>query len=344
MNRPKISVIVPVYNAEKFLSCCIDSILTQTFSDFELLLIDDGCNDNSGTICDEYVVKDNRVRVFHKKNGGVSTARNLGLKKANGVWVTFVDADDYVKDGYLRDLYEEAIKNCADLVIQDFEFEKENGIVIERWYKPLTKKYHRLELSTMIKEQSLESRGYSFAKLFKIDIVKENNIEFPLNVRFGEDSCFIFRYLMYVTSVSCSTVVNYCYIDHPGSAIHRKHDFKIEFNGYDHIKDAVFALSDKYGIENDLKEAVFPWVAHFMHRAITVAKYKTDLLSISEDDWRFFNIYFKVITRKTAIDKWMITHTYKWPTILLSYLKFNVWLRNTIIKHNMYKTLDILKK
>ena len=82
---PKISVIVPVYNAEKYLHRCIDSILSQTFTDFELLLINDGSKDSSGAICDEYAAKDNRVRVFHKENGGVSSARNLGLDNANGV-------------------------------------------------------------------------------------------------------------------------------------------------------------------------------------------------------------------------------------------------------------------
>lgn len=94
---PNISVIVPVYNTEKYLHRCIDSILAQTFSDFELLLIDDGSKDNSGTICDEYAAKDSRVRVFHKENGGVSSARNMGLDNARGEWVTFVDSDDWVE-------------------------------------------------------------------------------------------------------------------------------------------------------------------------------------------------------------------------------------------------------
>lgn len=85
MYNPKISVIVPVYNVEKYLSRCIDSILAQTFTDFELLLIDDGSNDNSGNICDDYVKKDNRIRVFHKENGGVSSARNLGLTRQRGM-------------------------------------------------------------------------------------------------------------------------------------------------------------------------------------------------------------------------------------------------------------------
>ena len=94
---PKISVIVPVYNTEKYLRRCIDSVLAQTYQDFELLLIDDGSKDSSGAICDEYAAKDARVRVFHKENGGVSSARNLGLDNARGEWVTFVDSDDYIE-------------------------------------------------------------------------------------------------------------------------------------------------------------------------------------------------------------------------------------------------------
>mgnify|MGYP003408173130 CR=1 FL=1 len=93
---PKISIIVPVYNTERYLSKCIDSILSQSFTVFELLLINDGSKDNSGTICDQYAVNDSRVRVFHKENGGVSSARNLGLENARGEWVTFVDSGDWI--------------------------------------------------------------------------------------------------------------------------------------------------------------------------------------------------------------------------------------------------------
>ena len=131
--NPKISVIVPVYNVEKFLTRCIDSILAQTFTDFELLLIDDGSKDKSGEICDEYAAKDSRIRVFHKQNGGVSTARNLGIDKAQGEWVYFVDSDDWIeietlsivqsidmrkigiiKFGYYEDFYDGKINIVSD--------------------------------------------------------------------------------------------------------------------------------------------------------------------------------------------------------------------------------------
>ena len=92
--NPKISIIVPVYKAEPYLHRCIDSILAQTFTDWELLLIDDGSPDSSGEICDEYASRDSRIQVFHKENGGVSSARNMGLDSMRGEYVTFVDADD----------------------------------------------------------------------------------------------------------------------------------------------------------------------------------------------------------------------------------------------------------
>lgn len=97
----KISVIVPVFNTEKYLRLCVESILAQTYTNIEVLLIDDRSKDASGKICDEYALKDKRVKVFHKLNGGVSSARNFGLERATGKWITFVDSDDYIEKDYL---------------------------------------------------------------------------------------------------------------------------------------------------------------------------------------------------------------------------------------------------
>ena len=104
MDFIEISVIVPVYNVEKYLCQCVESILSQTYRNFELLLIDDGSKDNSGNICDEYAKNDPRIRVLHVENGGASYARNIGLNIAVGDWVTFVDADDWVSSNYLEEL------------------------------------------------------------------------------------------------------------------------------------------------------------------------------------------------------------------------------------------------
>ena len=96
--EPMISVIIPVYNVEKYLARCIDSVLRQTYHNFEIILVDDGTPDRSGEICDEYAAKDARISVIHKENGGLSSARNAGIEAAKGQWLQFVDSDDYIAD------------------------------------------------------------------------------------------------------------------------------------------------------------------------------------------------------------------------------------------------------
>ena len=111
-----ISVIVPVYKAETFLNRCVDSILSQTLPDFELILVDDGSPDNSGAICDDYAKADSRVQVIHQENGGAASARNAGLDRAKGEWIAFVDSDDWIDQDYFRLLYESAVEHHADVV------------------------------------------------------------------------------------------------------------------------------------------------------------------------------------------------------------------------------------
>lgn len=113
----EISIIVPVYKVEPYLRKCVDSILAQTFTDFEVILVDDGSPDNSGKICDEYASKDSRVRVIHKKNGGLSSARNAGIDVARGKYLGFVDSDDYIEKDMYELLYDNIVKEQADLSI-----------------------------------------------------------------------------------------------------------------------------------------------------------------------------------------------------------------------------------
>ena len=100
-----LSIIVPVYNSEKYVSVCIESILKQTYQNIEVILVDDGSTDESGKVCDEFEQADHRVRVFHKKNGGVSSARNLGIEKCRGRYVTFIDSDDFVSEDFILIMY-----------------------------------------------------------------------------------------------------------------------------------------------------------------------------------------------------------------------------------------------
>ena len=123
----EVSVIVPVYQVEKYLRQCLDSILNQTFNDMEIILIDDGSKDNSGKICDEYALKDNRVKVIHQDNMGLSDARNSGMNQMSGNYFMFVDSDDYVSEQMIEKLYTSAVETDADVVCCNFEYFWENN-------------------------------------------------------------------------------------------------------------------------------------------------------------------------------------------------------------------------
>ena len=130
-----ISVIVPVYNAEKYLKRCVDSILSQSFSDFELLLIDDGSSDLSGLFCDEYAIADKRVSAFHTDNNGVSGARQYGLNIAKGKYIQFIDSDDWIEQDCFEKLFLIAEDKNANIVISDFYVNSKNNVKIVRQWK-----------------------------------------------------------------------------------------------------------------------------------------------------------------------------------------------------------------
>lgn len=200
---PKISVIVPVYNTEKYLHRCIDSILSQTFTDFELLLIDDGSKDKSGAICDEYAEKDSRVKVFHKENGGVSSARNAGLDNMRGGYLTFIDSDDWVDSSYLEDLIE---YSCADLVVSDFVVEGES-----QWNEELPVGcWQGVELSKIVEEKVCWARFTApWCKLLKKDLLGLLRFSTKLNTQ--EDALFMYGYLCKVEFVQIIPTQGYHY-------------------------------------------------------------------------------------------------------------------------------------
>ncbi len=188
---PKISFIVPVYNVEKYFEKCVDSILGQTFEDFEVILVDDGSPDNCPAICDAYARKDSRVRVIHKKNAGVDEARNSGIEAATGEWAYFVDSDDWLELDAAERLYKYAVKSGADCVMTDCVRVFENGST-ERMYQFsetfFTDKKDDIEDIQKFVLCHKYSPHYSpkcdsgfaapWGKFIKLSIIKDNNIRF----------------------------------------------------------------------------------------------------------------------------------------------------------------------
>ena len=199
MSNPKISVIIPVYNAESTLRRCVDSVLAQTYTDFECLLIDDGSTDKSGEMCDEYAAKDSRVRVFHKENGGVSSARNVGLDNAKGEWITFLDSDDYIEEEFLGSIVN---TGNAELIIGSCIWISDGGRrqLIDDIPSNVTDR-------NQIFKEYLYSCTFNvpWGKLFKRSIIVDNAIGFNVEMRFAEDLCFVYQYISHVITVRKST-------------------------------------------------------------------------------------------------------------------------------------------
>ena len=195
---PKVSIIVPVYNVEAYLHRCIDSILAQTFTDWELLLIDDGSPDRSGEICDEYALKDKRIRVFHKKNGGVSSARNFGLNNACGDWTTFVDSDDFLDRTSLSKMLD--LTNHYDSDLFCFKVRISNGLKCDTFINDLNDSdlektaISKISKDTMIKKiLTYQTNCGPMAKLFRTEKLKKHSFDETLKI--GEDLLLNLSYI-----------------------------------------------------------------------------------------------------------------------------------------------------
>lgn len=209
-----ISIIVPVYNAEKYLEECIDSILAQSFKDIEVLLIDDGSTDNSKTICERYALADRRIRFFHQENGGVSLARNTGLEYARGEYVVFVDSDDVVAPNYLQTL--QNLSTRGDFAICGYT--REQSQLGEKEVSQMI--YNVSSFIRQIFDESLIHPNI-WMMLFKNDIIQSNKLRFTPGCVRNEDTEFYIKYLTFEKTVVVSDYKGYFYRDNPSSAVHK---------------------------------------------------------------------------------------------------------------------------
>lgn len=203
---PKISIVVPVYNAQEYLETCLDSLLEQTYDNYEILLIDDGSNDESGNICRYYETKDDKIRVFFQKNRGVSCARNKGLELATGQYVMFVDADDWINNNMLSDLARQLIKAESDLVMCSFicEYGYKSEYISSGYFSKtlLNEKEIKEQLIFGLVEKSENEESHSLAtfrgpvaKLFNLELIRNEKLYFDQQLIIGEDFLFNLHYL-----------------------------------------------------------------------------------------------------------------------------------------------------
>lgn len=193
---PKVSVIVPIYNVEKYLEKCINSLLSQTLEDIQIILVNDGSKDNSGNIAREYEKNNkNRITYVEKENGGLSDARNYGLKYATGDFIAFLDSDDYIEKNAYEEMYNKAIEENADYVECDFIWEFPNKIRVDKQYPYKNKK----EMLSFV-------RVVAWNKLIKRQLITDNNLEFPKGLRY-EDVEFTYKLIPFINK--------FAYVDKP---------------------------------------------------------------------------------------------------------------------------------
>ena len=244
-----ISIVVPIYNVEKWLSRCIDSILNQPFQKIELILVNDGSPDKCGEICDYYEKKDNRIRVIHKENGGLSSARNAGIKVATGKYIVFIDPDDQISKDYLIKLYNIAENHTCDAVISGYTTVPTDNNIIP---------YFKLDTVMNGKDFVLSSTNihskndlcYVWRYIYNLTIIKMKNIRFNEQVFIGEDVIFNLEFLLESKRVyAISDSLYYYTVNNPDSLMRMPYKPNLESSLILQYKIRK-QLSQKFGLLN----------------------------------------------------------------------------------------------
>mgnify|MGYP000362153697 CR=1 FL=1 len=274
-----ISIIIPIYNAEVFLSECIESVLSQSFKNYELILVNDGSTDNSLNICNHYSKKDSRIRIINGPNGGVSKARNKGINCAFGKWITFIDADDYLLQDALKILYEKALQTDADIILgNSLKLNKGNFNIIHKLENEVT---HDVLLS--IKHFALW--GY----LFKSEIISQNKLRFIEGLAYSEDRIFICQIACYSKIIAFCKQPVYVYRINDNSACLSKngtrkacHHIEASFN--------LLQLSNKYIICN---KRIFKYIHNQGIKTLRAGLYSFIETNFSKEDlYKVRNMFY----------------------------------------------------
>ena len=248
---PDVSIIVPIYNVEKYLRRCIDSILSQTFISFELLLIDDGSTDASGAICDEYALMDRRIHVTHQINRGVSAARNVGLDKSVGKYVCFVDSDDWVTSDYLATLMEQV--QGFDVLFFGFFLryndESSMSLSLRRQCAVNEIEKEQFMLSLCKNDTGYNVLGYAFDKIFRRNLIEKYNLRFDENICLGEDEIFALAYCLKAQYLKVIPDVLYYYSPRVGGLASQKESYKSCYSKYKALVDNIIDMGSSEMLE-----------------------------------------------------------------------------------------------
>lgn len=283
---PALSIIIPVYNSERHLKQCVDSVLAQSYADFEIILVDDGSTDLSGKLCDEYASRYTNVYVFHKKNEGVSAARNKGIEQARGEYVVFVDSDDWLEKDALSLLMQHG--DMADLMFFGSAFHAvDKGV---KTYCPELHMYKGLSelqegmIDLVVNPKYPDYLGYTWNKVFKRSILKECNIRFIDNLAYREDEAFTLQYAYYCKNLITLPDIIYNYRISDTGLTKKKHsgnEYMLLSHAY---QQCLFCYTN-----NKLQEYIASQIVRNYLNAIKRTSYFKKRNVIIEELWLFYH-------------------------------------------------------
>lgn len=284
VSKGKISVVVPIYNSEIYLEKCVQSVLMQSYRNFELILVDDGSRDESGVICDKFAKSDARIRVFHNSNKGVSTARNFGIDVSTGEWITFLDSDDWLEVDYLEKLIRGNEEN--DLVVSYYY-----AIGWDKWAsEPWESRLYNKENIRDSFAHNMKEFSFVCSKMYKTSIIKGFGIRFNSNISYSEDSIFTFTYLQYTNTVKIQSDALYCYNCYPAESLTTK-SWSWESAAYtiEQMYNALSSLELRYNWDGCATKNFYTWA--FLKRYLsgivphnTILQTRNVLVDISKNN------------------------------------------------------------
>ena len=255
---------MPVYKVEKYIDQCMETVLNQTYSNLEIILIDDGSPDNCGKICDEYQKKDSRVKVIHKKNGGAPAARNDALKIATGQWIAYVDPDDWIEKEAFEEAMKVAHRDDSDIVIfNTYINEDDKQIEMQAFPNDFVTEdrefIQKLQLSSLSKKYTplLQnwSQGFPWDKIYRARFTQEHNILWPTNVKANDDVIYTIHAFQYAKKVSYINKTFYHYRMNPQSIGHKYMPDRVKV---DHdIYEEMYRIKEEYGLGEDYAAALY---------------------------------------------------------------------------------------
>lgn len=317
----KISIIVPIYNSEKYLEHCVDSILSQNVTNFELLLINDGSSDNSGSICNQYALLDKRVKVFHKDNEGVSSARNVGLDNAEGEWIVFVDSDDWISDDYLNII--NVVNHNKDIHIIYF-----GTIALNYKNEAVANKSPILGVW-----KGIDSLSYNLSRgvcnhFIRNSLIQDYQIRFSENIALNEDKEFNLKCILH-SNLYCISLNKYFYRFNPESASKSKIPYHKALSILDVAKN-IFDYIQKSNIDihkiKNIDYLIFPikyFILHLVDSNVSNSIIRKDI----NDFLDYIQEYNIRSSKKLAVKMFLIN-----PNILLNLISMMKNTRNFIRK------------